>query len=85
MTENEAKITFGFDKPLFYQYLYNMRASYPLADILLAAADVNACFRYPRIHPDLTCAFGFTADGLYCLATAMVFRSNTSATSWESF
>jgi len=28
----EAKITFEFFKPLFYQYLHNMRASYPLAD-----------------------------------------------------
>ena len=84
-TDNEANITVGFVKTLFYQYLYNTRASYPLADILLAAANVKACFRHPKIYPDLTGAFGFTADGFYCLATAMVFGSNTSATSWKPF
>ena len=46
---------------------------------------MKACFRFGRIHPDLTGAFGFYADDYYCLATAMVFGSNTSATSWEPF
>jgi len=48
-------------------------------------ADVKACFRFPRIHPDLTGAFGFLADAFYCLATAMVFGSVASASSWEPF
>jgi len=39
----------------------------------------------PRLHPDLTGAFGFNADRLYYLATAMVFGSIASASSWESF
>ena len=83
--EDEAEITFGDVKLLFYAYLYNMRISYPNADILLAMADVKACFRFPRMRPDLAGAFGFLADIAYCLATAMVFGSNTSATSWEPF
>jgi hypothetical protein len=33
----------------------------------------------------LTGAFGFLADDLYNLATAMVFGSTASASSWESF
>jgi hypothetical protein len=53
--------------------------------ILLGLADVKACFRYPRIHTDLTGAFGFIADKLYNLATAMVFGSTASASSWEAF
>jgi hypothetical protein len=52
---------------------------------LLGLADVKACFRYPRIHTDLTGAFGFIADKLYNLATAMVFGSTASASSWEAF
>ncbi len=48
-------------------------------------ADIKACFRFPRIHPDLTGAFRFMAGGYYNLATAMVFSSTTSASSWEPF
>jgi hypothetical protein len=62
-----------------------MRISYPTAVILLGLADTKACFRYPRIHLDLTGEFGFIADQLYNLAMAMVFGSTTSASSWEAF
>ncbi len=68
-----------------YTDIYNTRISYPTAAILLGLADVKACFRYPRIHTDLTGAFGFIADELYNLATAMVFSSTASASSWEAF
>ena len=65
--------------------IYNMQISYPNERILIALADINACFRFARINKDLTGAFGFLADDLYNLATAMVFGSTTSASSWESF
>ena len=84
-TEDEPDVTFGMAKILFYQYLYNLRVSFPTEVIFLALADIKACFRYPRIHPDLTGAFGFLVDDLYCLAVAMVFGSNTSSSSWEPF
>ena len=71
--EDKAEITFGDVKLLSYAYLYNMRVSYPNEDILLAMADVNACFQFLRMCPDLAWAFGFFADNIYCLATAMVF------------
>jgi hypothetical protein len=48
-------------------------------------ADVKACFCFPCIHADLTGAFGFLAGGYYNLATAMVFGSTASASSWEPF
>jgi hypothetical protein len=48
-------------------------------------ADIKACFRFPRIHPDLTGAFGFMAGGFYNLAMVMVFGSTTSTSSWELF
>ena len=62
-----------------------MRISFPEEVIYLALADVKACFRFQRIHPDLTGAFGFLVHDFYCLAVAMVFGSNTSASSWEPF
>jgi hypothetical protein len=48
-------------------------------------ADVKACFCFPHIHADLTAAFGFLARGYFNLATAMVFGSTPSASSWEAF
>ena len=81
----EAPVTFGHDKSQIYMDIYNTRISYPTARILFGLADVKACFRYPRIHADLTGAFGFIADELYNLATAMVFGSTALASSWEAF
>jgi hypothetical protein len=81
----EAPVTFGHVKSQIYTDIYNTRISYPTAMILLGLADVKACFRYPRIHADLTRAFGFIADELYNLAMAMVFGSTASASSWEAF
>ncbi len=81
----EALVMFGHVKSQIYMDIYNMRISYPTATILLGLADVKACCRYPRIHADLTGAFGFIADELYNLATAMVFGLTASASSWEAF
>jgi len=81
----EAPITFGHVKIQLYIDIYNTRISHPYVIILLGLADIKACFRFPRIHPDLTGAFGFMAGGFYNLATAMVFGSTTSASSWEPF
>jgi hypothetical protein len=50
----EAPVTFGHVKSQIYTDIYNTRISYPTATILLGQADIKACFRYPRIHADLT-------------------------------
>ena len=84
-TINEAPITFGHVKMQMYINIYNTRISYPRSTILLAAADIKACFRFARLHADLTGAFGFFAGGYYNLTTAMVFGSTASASSWEPF
>ncbi len=81
----EAPVTFGHVKSQIYTDIYNTHISYPTAMILLGLADINACFRYPRNHTDLTQAFSFIADELYNLATAMVFGSTALASSWEAF
>ncbi len=81
----EAPVMFGRFKSQIYTNIYNTRISYPTATIFLGLADVKACFRYPRIHADLTGAFGFVADKLYNLATAMIFGLTASASSWEAF
>ena len=81
----EAAITFGDTKMKLYKEIYNLRVSHPDQVILLATADIKACFRYPRIAADLTGAFAFVAQDLLFLATSMVFGSNTSCPSWEPF
>ena len=83
--ELEALITFGKTKKLFLTDLYNARISFPDKVILLAMADIKSCFLHPQLHPDLTGAFGFNAEHLYYLATAMVFGSIALASSWEEF
>ena len=82
---DEADIPFGMIWILFNCYLYNSRDSFPDAIIYLVLADIKACFHFPKIRPDLTGAFGFLVNGIYCLAIAMVFGSNVSASSWEAF
>jgi hypothetical protein len=62
-----------------YIDIYNIRITYPTFIILLAMADVKACFCFPCIHADLTGAFGFIAGGYFNLATAMAFGSTASA------
>ncbi len=81
----EAPITFRHVKMQLYIDIYNTRVSYLTFIILLAMADVKACFCFPCIHADLTGAFGFLAGGYFNLATAMVFGSTASASSWEPF
>jgi hypothetical protein len=82
LVAQEAPVTLGHVKSQIYRDIYNTRISYPTAMILLGLADVKACFRYPRILADLTGAFGFIADELYNLATAIVFGLTASASSW---
>jgi hypothetical protein len=53
--------------------------------IFLGMADIKACFHFTMIHADVTGAFGFIAEDLYNLVTAMVFGSTTSPSRWEAF
>ena len=84
-TEFEAIITFGASKLKLLQRIYNWRITNPNSKIYIALGDVTACFRFPRVHADLTGAFGFMVEKMYFLATSMVFGSNASASSWEPF
>jgi len=84
-TEFEAIITFGASKLKLLRRIYNLRITNPNSKIYIALGDVTACFRFPRVHADLTGAFGFMVEKMYFLATSMVFGSNASASSWEPF
>jgi hypothetical protein len=85
LVTRDAPVTFGHVKIQLYIDIYNTCISHPNDVILSGMADIKACFCFPRIHPDLTGAFGFMAGGYYNLATAMVFGSTTYASSWEPF
>ena len=84
--DGEPPITFGRTLRDFATHLYNTRVSYPDQDIDIAAADVKACFRWPRLFPEFAAPFGFIITGMYYfICTAMVFGSRVSASSWEPF
>jgi len=61
-TEFEAIITFGASKLKLLQRIYNWRITNPNSKIYIALGDVTACFRFPRVHADLTGAFGFMVE-----------------------
>jgi hypothetical protein len=84
-TKFEANITFGAAKLKLLKRIYNLRVSHPTRKIFLALADICACFHFPRVHADLTRAFGFMAEELNFLETRMVYGSTASASSWEPF
>ena len=83
--ENEPEITFGYVFMSFMIWIYNLRIEFPDEEIVLAFMDITACFRWPRINPDMIGAFGFIIGPLYFAASAMVFGSVASASSWEPF
>ena len=60
-----------------------MRVSFFNVPILLIPTDIKVCFCHTCIHTVLTGDFGFTDGGYYSIATAMVFGSTTSASSWD--
>ena len=71
-TDDEAEVTFGTAKYNFKLQILNMRASFSFVMILLALADIKACFRYSRIYLSLIGAFGFLISNFFCPAVAMV-------------
>ena len=84
-TDKEAIIDFGTAKTCLLINIYNWRISYPDEIILLALADITACFRFARLSADIQGAFGFVAEELFFTPSGHVFGSNTSASSWEPF
>ena len=54
ITEFKAIITFGASKLKLRQCIYNWRITNSNSKIYIALGDVTACFRFPRVHADLT-------------------------------
>ena len=83
-TDLERIITFEYVHMLFCIWIYNLRISFPVEDILLVFVDISSCFSWPHIHPDLVGVF-FIIGLMFYAANVMVFGSIVSATSWEPF
>ena len=81
--EGKAHITFGLTKTEHLVRTYNIYVTYPHKEIYLTAPDIKACFRWPKMHLDLSGAFRFVIHSFYFIFAAMVFGSTTSASSWE--
>jgi hypothetical protein len=84
-TEFEANVDFGHAKMNLLCRIYNWRVSYLREIIFLALADITACFRFPRIHADLTGAFGFSAKQLFFFGNKYGIWLKSYASSWEPF
>lgn len=82
-TDKEADVTFGTVFRRYCTYLWNLRITYPDEDIVLAFLDISACFRWPRLSPDLAGAFGFLHEDNFVVPNAMVFGSTVSASTWD--
>ena len=63
----EPHVTYGDTSLNHFKWIYNLRISYPDEDILLATADVKACHRQPKLHPDIIGAFAFLIDSILFL------------------
>ena len=85
--EDNPLITFGNSKSKFMTDVYNIRIDHPGEEIWLGTADVKACFRTPKLHPDITGTFSFMIGFMNCffVMTAMVFGYKSSTNSWEPF
>ena len=85
--DDETEITFGTAKGEFKKHIYNPRANFPYTILLLALVDIKACFRFPRIHPNLTGAFGFLPLGCcngVCLQCLISLLGNSLQSYWGS-
>lgn len=85
--EDNPLITFGNSKSKFMTDVYNIRIDHPGEEIWLGTADVKACFRTPKLHPEITGTFSFMIGFMNCffVMTAMVFGYKSSTNSWEPF
>ena len=77
-TTDEAEVIIGAAKLDFYWLIYNMMISFSNSPIFLVLADVKVCFRFPRIHPELSRAFGLLISNLFCVTEAMVSSKSCS-------
>ena len=65
--------------------LYNLHITYTQEEIVMAAPDIKACFRFLRMHPYFSGSLSFVIGSLFFLVTAKVFGSVVSASSWGPF
>ena len=84
--DDEPTITFGNSKDLFMEDMYHLRSKHgPKVPCYIATADIKACYRWPKLHPDICGAFSFHVGflGLFCISAAMVFGFRGSSNAWE--
>ena len=65
--------------------IYNLRITYPKQDILVAAPDIKACFRWLKNHCDIAGACSYVIGIILWIAAAMVFGWSISAAAWEAY
>ena len=66
------------------QRIYNLRLSYPTAEIYLWDDDVSSAFRWVKLNPDVAAIFAFRVGTHLYIPTGQTFGSNTSPSNWET-
>jgi hypothetical protein len=81
-TEPDVIFARSFEKLLFW--IYNMRITYPTAEIYGLDDDVSGAFRHTKYHPNLVAMHSYTRCGFLAMATGGTFGDNTTPSNWES-
>ncbi len=79
----KMEIIYGDTFKSFLNPIYDLRITYPPADIVTHANGVKFCFKQMRLNPDIVTAFSIiVADYLY-LQSALLFGTDFSPQKWE--
>jgi hypothetical protein len=80
-TEDEC--LFGSAREQIFQRIYNLRITYPQADLIVHANDVKSCFRQVKLHPDIIGAFSYIISDMLYLSCGLPFGTDFSPQNWE--
>jgi hypothetical protein len=81
--QTEPPLHFGPSFVNFITWIYNMRISYPQAEIYPADDDISGAFRHDKYHPNLVGMHSCLVMGRMVCATACTFGGNTSPGNFE--
>ena len=81
--DSEPVIVYGSTFMKYLEYIWNLRITYPVTDIMLFDDDVKGAFRHCKYHPDVTSAFSFIIAGLLFISLGGTFGSIVTPSNFE--
>jgi hypothetical protein len=80
---NEPKLMFAGSFVATLKWIWNLRITYPHAEIYLCDDDVSAAFRQAKYHPNLAGFHCYVLNGVLFVATGQTFGDTTSPPNFE--